>query len=84
MARARPVVVSSSCGIADWPDLLPGLYCIGDDESLAQAIVRIRNLPEATRREKPQLARQAALDLNERNVADWILRLSGDIDTGLG
>lgn len=76
MARGRAVVVSASCGIADWPELAPGLFPIAADETLIQAVARIRSLPESMRLAKGELARRAALELNERNVCDWIERLS--------
>lgn len=76
MARGRPVVVSATCGIADWPELMPGLFPIAADETLVQAVQRIRKLPESVRLETGERARRAALELNDRNVRDWIERLS--------
>lgn len=71
MARGRLVLVSRACGITDWPELAAGLFIIGDDESVAQAVRRVAGLPEATRREYSGRAREAAHYLNEWNLRAW-------------
>ena len=76
MARGRPVVVSAACGIADWPGMQPGLFCIGADESLAEAVARIRALPDSARAHRAASARKAAVELNEWNLENWIERLT--------
>lgn len=82
MARGRPVIVTSTCGIADWTRLQGGLFCIGADESLIQAVERIRSLPKELLLEKSDLARRAALELNEWNLQNWISRLHPEQNKG--
>ncbi len=76
MARGRLVLVSAACGILDWPALNRGLFRINQGETLAQAIVRVAELDEAIRRKKSQLARQAAIELNEWSNRSWLATLS--------
>ena len=75
MARGRPVIVSSACGIADWPDLHRSLFCIGDGETATEAVDRVLALPPTARQQKASLARLAAQRLNEWNLDTWIERL---------
>ncbi|GAB0148771.1 glycosyltransferase family 1 protein [Marichromatium sp. PS1] len=78
MARARTVVVSSACGILSWELLGRGLHAIGEDETLAEALARVRALDPALRERKAHLARAAAIEINRRNLQHWLSVLSGD------
>jgi glycosyltransferase involved in cell wall biosynthesis len=78
MARARPVLVSSACGILSWELLNRGLFTIRDDEHLADALERLRNLDPALRERKARIAREAALEINRRNLDHWVAVLGGD------
>ena len=75
MARGRLVIVSTACGISEWPELENGLFHIGGDETAAQAVDRVIALPAAYRQEKARIAREAAVRLNEWNLSSWIQRL---------
>lgn len=75
MARGRPVIVSGACGIAEWPQLEQALYCIRPEETVVQAVDRVRSLPENDRAERSALAHRAARELNEWNLDTWIERL---------
>ncbi|MGD8309060.1 MAG: glycosyltransferase [Chromatiales bacterium] len=72
MARARIVMVSHGCGIADWPGLSRGMVTLGEDEPLAAGIRRIAGLDPAVLRRKADTARTAALELNEWNLRHWL------------
>lgn len=76
MARNRSVLVSAGCGIAQWPTLAPGLFRMGTSEELAEAVDRIARLDPAVRRQKAQLAREAACELNEWSLRHWLDVLS--------
>ncbi|NEX21525.1 glycosyltransferase family 1 protein [Thiorhodococcus mannitoliphagus] len=78
MARARPVVVSSACGIMSWDMLSRGIFPIRNDEHLADALTRLRDLDPAMRERKARIAREAAIELNQRNLDHWIAVLRGD------
>ena len=71
MARERLALVSSTCGIVEWPDLVDNLYQVGDGESLADAIRRIAALPPESRAATAQAARRAALRLNRGSLLHW-------------
>ena len=80
MARGRPVVVSDDCGIAEWPDLAKGLFCIGADETVLTAVDRIVAMPAEGRKQVAANARRAACELNEWNIDTWIQRLQPDLN----
>ena len=78
MARARTVMVSSACGILSWDLLARGLFPIRDDEHLADALARVRELDPAIRLRKAHIARESAMEINRRNLDHWLAVLGGD------
>ncbi|MDN3516438.1 glycosyltransferase [Aquisalimonas lutea] len=72
MARGRPALVSENAGIRDWPELRPGLFAYGRDESLAGAIHRLRGLTPGELAAAGDAARAAAVAFNERTIDDWL------------
>lgn len=80
MARGRLVLVSQACGITDWPELAGGLLIIGEQESAAQALLRVSQLPDTARRDCALHAREAARHLNEWNLRAWIAWLDQSRD----
>ncbi len=87
MARGRLVLVSTHCGILDWPALRPGLHAIGPEERLAEALRRLAALPLEQRQGSADRARKAAAALNEWTLDHWLGLLSGqelpaDADAG--
>lgn len=83
MARGRLVVVSSQCGILSWSMLNRGLFQIRDNEPLADTLHRIRGLDHAILERKAEIARDAAREINNRNLQHWIAVLRGDSDAVL-
>lgn len=80
MARSRIVLVSSHCGIREWPDLKPGLFEIDENESVSTAISRIKELPPETLKEKSEMARAGAVKLSQWNVDNWLRLLTRQYD----
>ena len=78
MARARPVLVSSACGILSWDLLSRGIFRIQEGEQLADALARLRDLDPAIRERKARLGREGAREINQRNLHHWLAVLSGD------
>ena len=72
MARERLALVSRTCGIVEWPELVDNLYQIGDGESLADAIARVAAESPATRAAAARGARKAALRLNRGSLLHWL------------
>ena len=72
LARNRLVLVSPDCGIAHWPDLERAIFVIERGESLAQALERIRALPETARAERAAFGLRAALDLHRETLDAWV------------
>jgi glycosyltransferase involved in cell wall biosynthesis len=78
MARGRPVIVSGDCGIAEWPEMDVGLFRIGADETVVQAVQRACATPPELRAEICRRAHLAACRLNDWNLRSWIRWLQGD------
>ena len=72
MARERLALVSRTCGIVEWPELVDNLYQIADGESLADAIARVAAEPPETRAGAAKSARKAALRLNRGSLLHWL------------
>lgn len=78
MARERAVIVSGACGILSWEVLAGGLYSIGEGETLADTLARIRDLDPGQRAHTAGLARDGAIELNRRNLRHWLGVLCGE------
>jgi glycosyltransferase involved in cell wall biosynthesis len=78
MARARPVLVSSACGILSWDLLSRGIFPIQGGEPLFEALARLRDMDPAIRERKARLGRDGAQEINRRNLHHWVAILSGD------
>ena len=76
MARRKLVLVSAHCGIANWPELKPGLFVINDEENTAQAIRRAAGLSGDIRYYKAKKAREGAERLSQWNIDNWLRILS--------
>lgn len=83
MARGRLVVVSSHCGILSWDQLNRGLFQIEADETLADVLSRIADMPPDARDRKAATARAAATDINARNLQHWLEILRDGRLTGI-
>jgi len=77
MARGRPVLVAASAGIHDWPQVAPGVYKLGIDEPLADALARLNQNAAADCAAGAEAGRQAALQLHRQTIDQWLTVLSG-------
>ncbi len=71
MARNRLAIVSSDCGITQWPRLREGLYVIGKQQSLEEKLRKIAAESSTARCEIAACAFAGALALNEHNLNRW-------------
>lgn len=78
MARGRVVLVSSACGILSWRLLNRGLFPIRENEHLADALIRVRDLEPGIRAHKARAARAGAEEISRRNLQHWLTVLAGD------
>jgi glycosyltransferase involved in cell wall biosynthesis len=79
MARARLVIVSAQCGILSWDLLERGLFQMREQETLSSALLRVRELDRAILERKAAIAREAAREINERNLDHWLgVLITGD------
>ncbi|GED23406.1 glycosyltransferase [Halomonas halmophila] len=72
MARGRPALVSDNIGIHDWPQLATGLCKIHHGETLSDAIGRLQASPPGFLTEVASRAREAALQLNDDTLEQWL------------
>lgn len=83
MARARLVVVSSQCGILSWDLLNRGLFQMREDEPLSAVLQRICALDRSILERKALLGRDAAREINRRNLEHWLSILRDEEPRGL-
>ncbi|NKI35338.1 glycosyltransferase family 1 protein [Wenzhouxiangella sp. XN79A] len=76
MARGRQAVVTSTCGIVNWPDLAEHLVVFGLDDALADVLERLAGEPAEVRQARAEAGRQAAHELNRSSLEDWIALLA--------
>lgn len=72
MARGRLVIVSATCGIADWPQLARALFIVADDETPSRTLERLCALSPEVRQARASLAREQAVELNAWNIGSWM------------
>ncbi|MEM6511467.1 MAG: glycosyltransferase [Pseudomonadota bacterium] len=78
MARQRLVLVTPTCGIVEWPDLVSQLFVLGDGETVADAIRRIAALSVEQRQQTARNASTAARALNANSIRHWLSLLETD------
>lgn len=71
MARGRPALVAERAGIHDWESLRGALFTLKSSETLATALARMLELPDAHWADKAAAAREAARALNHETVRQW-------------
>jgi hypothetical protein len=72
--------VSSQCGILSWNLLKRGLFQMQDNETLGNALARVRALDPAILERKAAIASESAREINTRSLRHW-LRILADGDT---
>lgn len=83
MARARLVVVSSQCGILSWDQLNRALFQISAEETLADALRQLCTFDRGILERKAALGREAASEINDRNLRHWLSVLRDPNPQGL-
>lgn len=77
LARGRLTLVSSGCGISQWPELGQCLDRISDNEQPADALARIAEEPAQQRQARADRARAAARASVEAALQAWLQVLAG-------
>ena len=72
MMRQRLVLVSSACGITEWPQLRAALTVVTQQSSIATELRQLASLSEFELFSRCQLARKAALDHVRWNQNLWL------------
>ncbi len=83
MARGRLVVVSSQCGILSWDLLNCALFQMREDETLSSALTRVCAQGQDVLEHKAALGREAAREINDRNLRHWLSVLRDHDPQGL-
>jgi hypothetical protein len=77
------VVVSAQCGILSWENLNRSLFQIRDGEALSDTLKRVLGHDRALLEWKLRLGREAAAEINRRNLEHWLSVLCDDEPHGL-
>jgi glycosyltransferase involved in cell wall biosynthesis len=72
MARRRLVLVSPNCGIAQWPELEPGLFQMHEGETLTKAIERLSQMDPAARFAAAETGAAAARAFARHTIDQWV------------
>lgn len=72
MARGRQAVVTSTCGIVNWPTLADHLVVFDLDDDLAGVLESLAEEPAEARHARAEAGCRAAHALNERSLDDWV------------
>lgn len=83
LARGRLVVVSSQCGILSWDLLNRALFQMREEETLSTVLERVCALDRGMLERKAVLGREAAREINERNLRHWLSVLRDQDPQGL-
>lgn len=71
MARQRPAIVTSRCGIAKWSELQRGLHVIDEGSALTEALEYFSRMPTGQVCEMAAAALEAAIRLNDSSLDQW-------------
>lgn len=71
MARARFTIVSTECGITQWPELCAGMSIIPKESDLSDHLHNVKNLTEDEVGEKCQIGLEKAVELNHWSLGLW-------------
>jgi glycosyltransferase involved in cell wall biosynthesis len=76
MARGRQAVVTSTCGIVNWPTLAEHLVVFDLDDPLAEVLGALAAEAAEVRHARAAAGRQAARELNRSSLDDWLALLA--------
>lgn len=76
MARGRQAVVTSTCGIVNWPSLADHLVVFDLDDNLDEVLQTLVEEPPEARLARAEAGCQAAHALNRSSLDDWVTLLS--------
>lgn len=71
MSRHRIAIVSTGCGITDWPELVDGMVVLKQDDSLTGRLRELRSQSEAHLTSLADKGLAVATRFNEKNVQGW-------------
>lgn len=71
MARQRPAIVTTRCGISKWHELRSGLTVINDGTDLTNALRGLAAQSPDTIRKMATASRDVAISLNNRSLDHW-------------
>lgn len=72
MARGRLAIVSSGCGISQWPLLEDALVVIPAEQSLSECLQSLAQRPDSELCILARISRDRALALNEAVATEWL------------
>ncbi|MEX0323607.1 MAG: glycosyltransferase [Puniceicoccaceae bacterium] len=72
MARGKPALVAANAGIHTWPSLKEALFVLEENQNIGTVLEEIRQLPTETWQQKSQAATEAARNLNNETIDQWV------------
>lgn len=72
MARGKPALVAANAGIHTWPSLKEALFVLEENQDIGTVLEEIRQLPTETWQQKSQAATEAARNLNNETIDQWV------------
>jgi glycosyltransferase involved in cell wall biosynthesis len=75
MARGRMVLVTESCGIAQWPQYRDVVFVKTQGETVAEAVRRAARLDPSELLQRSRAGIEVARHWNERHVSQWMKHL---------
>lgn len=81
MARGRQAVVTSTCGIVNWPLLADHLVVFDLEDDLAVVLKSLADEPGEARHARAAAGCRAAHDLNKQSLDDWVDLLTHPLES---
>lgn len=72
LARQRYVIASRDCGIVKWPSFANGIFCIEQNETLADAMRRLSQSPHQKRLDLAQVGWDSVEVFNDHTIRTWL------------
>lgn len=79
LARGRNVLVSTHCGITEWPMLDRALFRISDGETVVEALDRAVGVDPTLRQRKAALGADGAREMNAWAIETWLKVLESHV-----
>lgn len=77
MSRQRLAIVSTGCGISQWPQLSKSMTLIDESQTLSQVLDQLKGQDQGVLSKQAQQSYVAAMAVHEWSINDWLQMLAG-------